>query len=83
MVLQSFRGTIETVIVVHHTGKPISFHDSMLPGNLTRKLDCGLTHKSDEDVRAHLRTVVPSGTLESGKIDDMAFGEIKEFVYRS
>lgn len=39
--------------------------------------DCGLTHLTDDNVRAHLRENAPA---KSDLIDSMDFGEIKECV---
>jgi len=79
MVLQTIAGSLETVIIVHHTGKSKlsnSLRDgSESIGDLILEADCGLTHLSDESIRANAREMAPSKAEE---INNMKFGEIKE-----
>lgn len=81
-VLDQVRG-IGTVIVVHHTGPHLSPSPYPTPSSTSKHktkpnpTDCGLTHTTDAFIRKGLKERAPTHTDE---IDDMGFGEIKEYV---
>jgi hypothetical protein len=63
---------LATVVIIHHTGK-YTFKDPV-SNTADLEIDCGLTHVTNEKIRAALKKQHPN----DAEIDDMTFGEIKE-----
>lgn len=64
---------IDNVLVIHHTGK--GFCQSRVSLMFMCVSDCGLTHNTDESIRATLKDWFPD---ETASIEDMAFGAIEK-----
>ena len=90
-MLNSLAG-VGTVVVVHHTGngKPTHTVPSSLPtstfvpaggiaeklNRVARRIDCGLTHTTDDDIRMKLKE--RAGPEKEREVDAMEFMAFKE-----
>jgi carbonic anhydrase len=62
------RQALKDIVIIHHTGKYSSLDK---PPNLTKFLDCGFTHNTDEAIKNSLKAHSPH---LAGMIDQLYFG---------